>query len=269
LETDSSRWRRVANTARTSLIGALVVITGGLMLWLSGAEKWVGRDTGLSTLLNQLGGLLIVTGGVSLLWELRTRREFADELFAKARLGSDVQQSGLERVSMQWLEEVAWTDLFKATRDVEIFLSYGRTWRSNNAARLDEFVKRKGTKLSIYLPDPGNDHVMHTLALRYDATPEKIAAEIKESARGFAALALQGKCNVRVYYRDGDPSFACYKFNTKTVVTLYSHKRRRGDVPTFVLGPGSLRDYFDKELEAIRTQSQEQSLASLEGGPQA
>jgi hypothetical protein len=104
------------------------------------------------------------------------------------------------------------------------------------------------------------------LALRYDSTRDRIKQQITEAASAFAGLRKEGGADIRVYYRRGDPTFACYRFDDQIVVTLYSHRRTRGDVPTMLIGPGTLYEFFAGELVAIRGQGELQPSAELSGG---
>ena len=117
------------------------------------------------------------------------------------------------------------------------------------------------------LPDPEDSVAMGVLAERYDYTPEIIKGKILESARTVAKLSRDGVGDIRVYYRRGAPTFTCYRFDETVVVTLYQHKVARGQIPTFVLGSGTFKDFFASDLTEIVSQSREVGRNELLGEP--
>lgn len=68
----------------------------------------------------------------------------------------------------------------------------------------------------------------------------------------------QGGADLRVYVRSGDVVFSCYRFDSRAVLTLYSHTRqRRSRVPTFVVKSGDLFTFVYEDITAILEQSQQ------------
>jgi hypothetical protein len=258
------------NTTYATIIWAFIVAgVGVLLLYLSGRNDLWETRAGAQALGNNLGATLVVTGGLTLLWDLVGRRAFAEEVLSKAQVSADIRAAGLERVTMQWIDDVEWAQMFSQAREIEVFLSYGRTWRSNQWSRLEEASRKRGIKLWVYLPDPEDKAVMQVLAQRYSTIAEALVASVEESAEAFASLMKPRGADVRVYYRSGDPTFACYRFDQRIVATLYSHSRTRGDIPTFVLGGGTLYDFFRNELAVVRAQSTLLDTESLQRGTQS
>lgn len=250
---------RTVHTYRTAVVAMLIAAVGVALLYFSGFPA-LGRDQpAVQVLMRELGALLVVTGGLAVLWDLKGRRDFADEVLAKAQVGADVRSSGLRRLSMQWLEDVEWSNMVLRAREIEIFVAYGTSWRNVLWPRFEEFSHGPHNKLRVYLPHPADEATVSTLSQRFASTSDQIALQITDAASAFARLRQEGgEADIRIYYRRGDPTFACYRFDDQIVVTLYSHRRSRGDVPTMLIGPGTLYDFFAGELDAIRGQSEEQ-----------
>jgi hypothetical protein len=257
---------RTVHTYGTVIIAVVVVFIGVALLYASGSPSFEHNQPSLQTLIRELGALLVVTGGITVLWDLKGRRDFADEVLAKAQVSADIRSSGLQRLSMQYLDDVEWSRMFQRAREIEISFSYATTWRGVHWARFQEFSQDKKNSLRVYLPHPEDEVIISALALRYDSTRDRIKQQITEAASAFAGLRKGGGADIRVYYRRGDPTFACYRFDDQIVVTLYSHRRTRSDVPTMLIGPGTLYDFFAAELAAIRGQSEPQPSAELSGG---
>ena len=259
---------RTIHTYWTIIIAVVVVFVGLALLYVSGSPTFEHDQPSWQTLVREVGALLVVTGGITLLWDLKGRRDFADEVLAKAQVSADVRSSGMQGLSMQWLDDVEWARMIQRAREIEVFISYGSTWRTVHWARLEQFGRDKRNRLRVYLPHPEDDATISVLATRYASSSDRVRQQITDAAAAFASLRQEGGggADIRVYYRRGDPTFACYRLDDQIVVTLYSHRRMRGDVPTMLLGPGTLFDFFVAELTAIRGQSEEQPSAELSEG---
>jgi hypothetical protein len=249
-------------TYRTATIALVVLVIGLALLYFSGVkESWVGAGS-RQVLANQLGAILITTAGLTILWDLRGKRDVIELVLEKVQVAADVKNSGLERVSMSWLD-IPWNELFSSARDVEVFIVYGSSWRNSHWPKLQALTADSRNKLWIYLPDPDHETTMKVLARRYDATVEKVQSNVREMAAAMASLSKANGADVRIYYRDGDPTFTCYRFDERIVVTLYSNRRDRGDVPTLLMKKGTFHDFFTADLAAIRKQSREIPLSDL------
>ncbi len=263
-EDEPSRTAELLTTYRTVIVGLLIVGAGLLALWATSVADWLQGRSGLQALVEQLAGLLITTGGLALLWDLRGKRDIMREVFAKVGLQADVQAAGLQRASMDW-RVVPWTELIQGARQIDVFIAYGSTWLSTNHTDLVAFAKKRGNKLRYILPDPEDDVAMTVLAERFDYTTDIIKGKVYEAARGVAKLARDGNADVRVRFRKGAPTFTCYRFDNKIVVTLYQHKVGRGEVPTFVIDSGTFKSFFEGDLQGIVAQAREVGIKELLG----
>lgn len=178
------------------------------------------------------------------------------------RVSSDVRAAGLERAIMEWMD-VPWASLLSSAKEVEVFISRGRSWRTNNWTELQAFAARDGRELKLYLPNPSHEPTVNTLAMRYASTPGKEREEILDTAREIARLGRSSAADIRIYYRDGDPTYTCYKFDAQIIVSLYANRRDRGKIPVLVFEDGSFHDFFVEDLAAIRDQSVEVSQQDL------
>lgn len=238
------------------------ILSGGALLWWSGTTD-LRQDPQLSAFLSQTGGLLLASGLLTIGWDLVGRRAFADEVLAKARVSADVDRSGIVRVTDQYLEEVEWDELFRDVQRLDIVVAYASTWRNTHRGRLERVAKRKGTRLRAFLPNPRDVDTMRVLAERFNMSVEQATAKVEEAVADFASLAKPEGGDVEVWLRSGDLVFSCYRFDSRAVLTLYSHSReRRTQVPTFVVSEGELFRFVYDELRAIAGQS---SRASTEG----
>ncbi|HST82553.1 MAG TPA: hypothetical protein VLL08_12530, partial [Kineosporiaceae bacterium] len=88
----------LTNYATTAYAGAVVAV-GVLLLWAITALDWFGRHSTTQAVLEELGGLLITTGVLAILWDLRGKRDIMREVLAKTELSSDVVTTGISRAS--------------------------------------------------------------------------------------------------------------------------------------------------------------------------
>jgi hypothetical protein len=262
---DGIGMRAKLTTYKTVVYGALILGAGFGAMWLSNIS-WLTKHSALQTTTNQLGGLLITIGGLAMLWDLRGKRDIIEEVLEKVKIASDVSVAGIDRVTMKYLDDIDWDDLFRNARQISVFISYGSSWRKFNWTKLETFAATKGNHLRLFLPDPDDDPTMAVLAKRYDYSLDKVRAAVRDAAEEFAKLVKPGCADIRIYHRAGDPTFACYQFDDKVLVTFYSNKRARGDVPAILVGQGTLRDFFMQELAAIESQSRPVPLDDLVGG---
>lgn len=249
-------------TYKVAGLALIVALFGVALMFFSNTAFLADFPVWVATL-NQLGGLLVTTGVLAVLWDLRGKRAFLQEVLDKAKLSSDVDAAGIERVTMNW-KEVPWDDFFSSAKHIEVFIAYGSSWRKNNWESIVKFAENEKHVLRMYLPNPEDDATMSILAQRYGYTPEKVQSYIEEASEDFARLAADSKADIRVYYRSGDPTYTCYRFNEKFLVTLYANRRERGGVPTMLFDArGTFGEFFKRDLEAVRAQSQEVALQEL------
>jgi hypothetical protein len=242
-------------TSSAIILGLAFAIVGGLLLWWSGTNHWKSNGP-MQALLGQSGGLILATGLLTVAWDLFGRRALADEVLAKAGLSSDIVRAGIVRVTNQYLAEVEWTSLFRDVNKLDIVVAYGATWRNAHRASIAAVAQRSGARIRVFLPDPDDDQTVAVLAERFNFERADLIGKINEAIRDFRELAVVGGATVEVWLRAGDAVFSCYRFDTKAVLTLYSHGReRRTQVPTFVVHEGELFDFVYGELSSIAAQS--------------
>lgn len=241
---------------RTSVIAGVVVLAGVAILWMSAGLDWFEAHSTSKSVADQLGGILVTTGGLAILWDLRGRRDIVDEVLAKVDLSGDIQTTGIQRASMDW-RVVPWTDLIANAKHIDILIAYGSTWLSTYSTDLAEFAKDPNKKLRYFLPDPTDETAMEVLAHRFDYTTETIKSKIMEAARTIAKISQNGNADIRVWFRGGASTFTCYRFDDTVVVTLYSHQLARGAIPTLVMNKGTFADFFKEDLQAIENQGRE------------
>ncbi len=249
---------RSLTTLRVLLAGAAIVAIGLLLLYVAGRDDWMAGRDGLQSVLDDLGGVLIASVALGLLWELVGKRSFAREVLGTARVSTDAVAAGLVSVGTNYLQDPDWAELFRDVSKLDIFLAYGRTWRNSNNAHLGSLASRRGARIRVYLPDPNDPDTINRLADRFQMGAAQLKDAIEESRQYFANLKSGAKATIQVFYRGGDSTFSCYRFDGTAIVTLYTHSKQRTQVPTIVCREGgSLYEFVRAEFRAIESQSQQ------------
>lgn len=254
---DRPKWAASAGTNAGAITLALVAVVLAVgLFWVTSNNDWFKNALPLQTTLNQVAGLIIASGLLSVGWELVGKRHFAAEILANARLSAEVVDAGLLRLTDQYLDDIEWSELFDGVSKIDIAVAYGRTWRNTHDARLRAVARRPGTRIRVFLPDPDDALTMRVLADRFSMTEVALQTTVREAIDAFSDLKHEDGGEVEVYVRAGDAVFSCYRFDNRAVMTMYSHgRKRRTSVPTFVVRSGKLYQFVYDEFAAIEDQS--------------
>lgn len=242
--------RKSLTNYKTIMYVIAMVTLGFLTLWALESFSWLSSWGSLGLVIQQVAALLIATGALAILWELRGKRDLVDEVLAKVGVADDVKETGIFRASMDW-RVVPWSDLISNAREIDIHIAYGSTWLSTHSKELKDFSLKRGRRMRYLLPDPDDPETMSVLASRFDKTPEIIQGRVREAAKDVAELSRQGRADIRIWYRKGAPTFTGYRFDDTYVVTLYQHRTERTPVPTLMMSGGSFGKFFSEDLESI------------------
>lgn len=250
---------QVETNARVVAIALGAVLVAFVLFWVSSNDHWFVNARPLQTTLQQIAGLVIATGLLASGWDLVGKRRFAAEVLEKAKLSSDVAQSGIRRITDQYLDEVEWSELFAGAKRLDVVVAYARTWRNSHTDRLKQLVAQPGGSLRVFLPDPNDEKTMRNLAEGFSKTEQQLQEIVTEAIKDFSGSCRGDGQGVEVWVRAGDAVFSCYRFdNRAAVLTLYSHAReRRTSVPTLVMAQGQLLRFVSEELDAIQGQSRQ------------
>ena len=229
------------------------MVLGVLGLYLSHKlEGHTGPNPG-DTTLREVGALLVVTGVLSVFWDLRGRRALTDEVLAAAELSSDITTAGLKRIATHYLD-VEWDKLLDGANHVDLFFAYARTWRATHATPLRHLVERDGTRLRVLLPDRENAPLMEGLAAKFRYSVAELARHIEDAESDIANLRQQAAsgATVELRYTTEFPVYTYYRFDRSCFVVLYSQAPGRVEVPAFECEQGgSLSGFFRGQFEAL------------------
>lgn len=246
---------RTLTTLKFALAAGSVFVVGAYCLYLGGEETHFWRSNqALRTLMEQLGGLLIVSSLLSTLWELVGKRAFAREVLEDTRISAEIEASGLKRISTQFFDDAAWEQCFKGVQKLDIFAAYAQTWRNMNLARLQKVANRSNGRIRVYLADPDDEFTMATLAQRFGTDPQELRRRIWATKEGFEDLRVAGGASIDVFFWPGDRVYTFYRFDNRAIISMYKHNKGRSPIlPTIMCeSGGSLFQFVYDELREVR-----------------
>ncbi|MBM3477409.1 MAG: (2,3-dihydroxybenzoyl)adenylate synthase [Armatimonadetes bacterium] len=257
-------------TLRTVVLALGVLLVGLVLLYLASNDTLWRAQSPWQSMVRQLGSVLTVTVVIALLWNLWGKRAFVDELFAKARIAEDIQQSGIVGFTESFQRSIDWESLFRSGAHLDICFAYGRTWRNSHRAELQALAKRPEARIRVVLPDPDDTTTVAEMARRFDVSAEQFSSAVREAAEDFTSLGRLNPENrhlVQVWYLPATLQFSFYRFGTSVVFALYTHRKERAPVPAFVIQEGgSFYEFVRAEFRAMVEDDPPLARRAPEGG---
>jgi hypothetical protein len=241
-------------TYRTLLIAAIMTAAGMALLgWTSDVQRW-SNATSWQALLQQVGSLLLVTGLLTLVWDLFSKRAFARELLDLTGLASDVRAAGISRIVSSFRGELEWRYLLDGARTLDLFVCWAKTWRNQHEEQLAAVLSRRDGLIRVILPDyedASTVSAMETHFADYDA--ERIRGEIVEAVSFFKTLHKRrsnASATVEIYLVKRVPLFSWYRIDDNiAMLAFYAHRYKVSNVPTIVVKRGGhLFEFASEEL---------------------
>jgi len=225
-------------TWRTAAGAVAIVLVGVCVLYAASRDDLWTIHPVLHRLFEHLGALIFVTGLLHASWELYGKRVFLDEVLAKAGVAQSARTMGLIAAYVNFQSVTEWPELFAQSSQLDILVSYARTWRNLHLEELREFVKTPGARLRLVMPDPQDDAAVAALAERYATSMDEVRGRIAEAATEFASLASNDI--VHIWYMRGTPMYSWYRFGHEGVISFYNHQVDRSPVPAFLVHEGGI-----------------------------
>lgn len=235
--------------------GCIFLIGAGLLI---AAEKFTYGDGYLwmKSVVSNLGGLLVASVAIAMLWELFSKRSFLDELLEKTGLAEDLRNVGITGISLNPVRGPDFPTLIKSSERLDIFVCYANTWRANFEKDLKTLAAKKNCRIRLIIPNPENQIIMEDLAKRFNATDaaaikSRIVDAIEEYKSLFASVNNE-TLNFSIWVHNKTPLTSFYRFDRNAVITLYKHAGGRGETPTLIAERGGgLYSFIENEVDAM------------------
>jgi hypothetical protein len=246
----SHKLYRERTSLRTLVVALSALLTGVFLLFISETWQWLQSVPPVQAVVRDLGALLVSTVTIATLWELAAKRAFLAELMAQARLAEEIRSAGIVTVTTDFQRGIDWKKMFKTVKKLDIFFSYGRTWRGTNLAELNELAQRPGTRVRVVLPDPYNDELMKELGRRFRKAPDEVSKLILEASDDFQNIFKDS--DFSLWFLSESPAFSFYRFDHQAILALFKHGKRGGSLPTFIVEKGgTVYDFIRREFDAF------------------
>jgi hypothetical protein len=244
---------RERTTLLIAVVGLSLVLIGCALLYLSSLDRHI-VSLPWRTLLANVGSLFLVTGTVTVAWELAGKRAFADEIRAVFAVSKSFAIAGVRKYATAFQSsEIDWDALFYRTRFVDLLFMGNSSWRRSQFLHLEALLQRDGSRLMIILPDPMNEVVIASAKARLggaDADPKKYFQKTCEYFRNLSNKFPSA--HIEIWFIPQLPSFSVFRFDDSAVVALYSHRRAQVGVPTFICDKGGdLFKYATSEIDSV------------------
>jgi hypothetical protein len=249
---------RTLTNYRVALAAAAAVLVGTVLLWFE-----TQTEGALSSFAGGVGATVLSIGLVVLIYELWLRRSIVAEFLGAARLEADLAATGIREVR-QW-GSIDWGAFFEeCSGDIEIVVSYGKTWSATNAGRVIQAAARSKSRVTVVVLDPeASAALLGFYGAMYGTDADGLRERIREAVETWVAASNRSAdsghpITIRIegltrhfpytYYRAGDCMWV--------VFSPRQPGRVGDDIPSVlcrkVPGERGLYDWVVNDLEACR-----------------
>jgi hypothetical protein len=120
-----SNERTILNLKALSFSLAVILIGAIALFTAANESSWSSEEWRVLT--RELGALFVVTGALSVFWELLAKRTVIDEVLSRVGIVRNINDSGLLEVTPDFKRDINWERLFQNVRELDIFFAYGRS----------------------------------------------------------------------------------------------------------------------------------------------
>lgn len=185
--------------------------------------------------------------------QLQEALQPAAEQIAEAlhELRSNKRRSGLRVERIEFFEDVVFERYFYSARSITTFFIHSRRWREDHATLIREFLARKGTQMTAFLPQHG-DPILHEVFRRNFTDGPQIPSLVEDACCFYADLQKEFPGRVKLLCVKNYPTYSFYKFDDSAIVAMYPTTSRKKSVPSFHIKPGSaLGAFVNDDIERL------------------
>ncbi len=250
---------------RLIMSATLLSILGVILMYISSSDHLSSYQTGRD-LVSNLGSLLFVTGIISTAWELFGKRAFVDELFMLFSISKSSVEAGIIDYSNSFQDQkIDWDSLFRNAVQIDLIFWGSSTWRNHHFGRMENFIERKRTQLTVILPDFRDLNTIQNIAYQMNKKADDVRRYIDDAIEYFIKLNKKNPAAKISIWLIKQPSwFSVFRFDNKAVVSLYSHRHEHVSVPALVCSKGGkLFDFVEKEIDSIVGRENKMSIGEM------
>jgi hypothetical protein len=149
---------------------------------------------------------------------------------------SGLEKAGIITFTDNFHKGIDWEPLFTNTKELDIFFSYGRTWRNTHRDELTTLVTTSNIQLRVVLPDRDREDVIASLSYRFRYTPDELKVYIRDAIIYFQELLAKAEkaksgATISIWLISTPPLYSFYRFDKAAVIAWFGHRREQ--VPVF------------------------------------
>lgn len=249
-------------TLKAALIGLTFGVVGIGLVSTANLQYFV-RHPGLQSTLRSLSGFLVVTGMIAYLWHVFGKKVFLKEIMAEVRLSENVRQAGILQAGMDYLKDIEWEEMLPKTKELDLLICYGHSWRHANTKALHELAKHS-CQVRIVLPNPDDPLLMSHLASQFQrGDADELKKEIIYARKAFDDIFGSSKVNYHVWYLREHPHFSYYRMDDVAVISVDGHQCPHENPPFVeVASHGPLYKFFAADFKFLISGNEERGIES-------
>lgn len=128
--------------------------------------------------------------------------------------------------------------LLGSSKTITLYFIHSRRWREDHIDELRGFLTRRGTSMTVFLPDLENTLLIDAIKSHFDDGPY-IPAYIADAYSAYLDLRKHYKRRVKICLFSIYPTYSIYKFDDKIIAAMYPTTLARKSVPSFHFGEAS------------------------------
>lgn len=249
--------RRVTNWKTFGVCLSLAIIFACGIFGAYFMPECVWRNLIMSILSACLGAV-----GVSMFWELISKRAFSDEILSKINISSNIEKSGLIQVEQDFRSIELEKYIEKSTTCKMVVLFGTNIFGDKN----NEKVFPNLTELSVVVSDRDNKTLINDLEKRFKSydkldryDTKKILNRLDDTETKLKSFANSDKkCKVNYYKNDAPILCSYYLFDYYAIMSTFSHQKKGAPVFGIVCKKGGhLYNYIEAEVDTIINHARE------------
>lgn len=247
---------------RLILSAVFLSVLGTILIYISSTDLLLAYHT-IKAFTGNLGSLILVTGLLSLAWEIAGKRAFVDELFTIFSISKASVEAGVIDYSKSFQDhKIDWNNLFINAKQIDLLFWGSSTWRHHHFDRIDDFVSKKESKITVILPDLKDPNTVQSIGYQMKKSNTAVIKYINDAIEYFIKLNKKyPNSQIAVWLIKQPSRFSVFRFDNKAILSLYSHRRDYVSVPTWLCSKGgNLFDFIEQEIDSITGRGTESPL---------
>jgi hypothetical protein len=209
---------------------------------------WKGEDilsAAFYTITINLTSAIIASILVGIYFDLSAKEGFQREIESLLSINSLVKDSGLKEYHNSW-DQVDLKSFFESSKKVDIYIYFGTTLFSQYQHVIEEFLKRKGTKLRIFISHEDNKFLEASSILWQVSDSKYSYHEVRKKVIDTVSLfdsivkklkeSKKLKASFKLYKVKKHPvNFSFYKFDNIMVIALNKLSHHKTPKPPVII----------------------------------